>query len=72
MFASSQQAKLDNEPLVARELVKIITSHGTDNINKSVKDYLIKIMRENPNINKKDEILTYVYAVESDECEVGC
>ena len=33
---------------------------------------IVKIMRENPNINKKDEILTYVYAVESDECEVGC
>ena len=54
--------------MVAQALVKIITSLGTDNLNKSVKDYLIKIMRESPNIDKKDDIMTYIYAMESDEC----
>ena len=67
VFTASNQAQLDHAPLVARVLVKIITSLGTDNLNKTVKDYLIKLMRENPNIDKKDDILTYIYAVESDE-----
>lgn len=67
VFTSSNQAQLDNAPLVARVFVKIITFLGTDVLNKTVKDYLIRIMRENPNISKKDDILTYIYAVESDE-----
>ena len=67
VFASSHQAQLDDAPLVSRVLVKIITSLGTDTLNKTVKDYLIKIMRENPNISEKDDIMTYIYAVESDE-----
>ena len=50
-FSSSQQAQLNNAPMV----VKITTSLGTDNLNKSVKDYLIKIMRENPNKDKKNK-----------------
>ena len=54
-------------PPVARMLVKIITLLGTDNLNKSVKDHLIKVLRENPNIDKKDEVMTYIYALESDE-----
>ena len=61
VFASSQQGQLDNAPLVAWMLVKIITLLGTDNLNKSVKDHIIKVMRENPNINKKDKIMTYIY-----------
>merc|ERR1712013_826256 len=48
-------------------LVKIITLLGTDNLNKSVKDHHIKVLRENPNIDKKDEVMTYIYALESDE-----
>ena len=68
VFASSQQAQLDNAPPVARMLVKIITLLGTDNLNKSVKDHLIKVMRGNPNIDKKDEVMTYIYALESEEC----
>ena len=67
VFASSRQAQLDEAPLVSRVLVKIITSLGTDSLNKTVKDYLIKIMRENPNIDKKEDIMTFIYAVESDE-----
>ena len=67
VFTASNQAQLDHAPLVARVLVKIITSLGSDNLNRTVKDYLIKLMRENPNIDKKDDILTYIYAVESDE-----
>ena len=60
VFASSQQAQLDNATPVARMLVKIITLLGTDNLNKSVKDHLIKVMRVNPNIDKKDQIMTYI------------
>ena len=40
---------------------------GADVLSRSVKDYLIKIMREKPNIDQKDDILTYIYAMESDE-----
>ena len=57
---------MTNAPMVARVLVKIITSLGTDNLNKSVKDYLIRIMREDPNIDMKDHIMTHIYALESD------
>ena len=67
VFASSHQAQLDDVPLVSRLLVKIITSLGTDTLNKTIKDYLIKIMRDNPNISEKDDIMTYIYAVESNE-----
>ena len=67
VFSCSQQAQLDNAPPVARMLVKIITLLGTDTLNKSVKDHLIKVMREKPNIDKKDEVITYIYALESDE-----
>ena len=45
-------------------LVKIITLLGTVTLNKSVKDHLIKVMCENP---KKDEVMTNIYALESDE-----
>ena len=31
-----------------------------------MKDYLIRVMREEPNIDKKDNILTHIYALESD------
>ena len=55
--------------MVARVLVKIITSLGTDSLNKAVKDYLIRVMREEPNIDKKDNILTHIYALESKEME---
>ena len=61
VFSCSQQAQLDNVPPVARMLVKIITLLGTDTLNKSIKDHLIKVMRENPNIDKKDEVMTYIY-----------
>ena len=61
VFSSSHQAQLTHAPMVARVLVKIITSLGTDNLNKSVKDYLIRIMREDPNIDKKDHIMTHIY-----------
>ena len=47
--------------------MKVIASLGTDTLNKTVKDYLIRIMREDPNIASKDSIMTYIYAVESDE-----
>ena len=67
VFSCSQQAQLENAPPVARMLVKIITLLGTDTLNKSVKDHLIKVMRENPNIDKNDEVMTYIYALESDE-----
>ena len=33
-----------------------------------MKNYIIKVMREKPNINIREEIMTFVYAVESDEC----
>ena len=56
VFSCSQQAQLNNAPPVARMLVVIITLLVTDTLNKSVKDHLIKVMRENPNINKKDEV----------------
>ena len=49
VFASSQQAQLDNAPLVARVMVKIVTSLGSGNLNKTVKDYLIKVRRGKPN-----------------------
>ena len=52
---------------MARALVTIITLLGTDNLNKSVKDHLIKVMRKNPNIDKKDKVMQYVYAFKSDE-----
>ena len=52
--------------MVARVVVKIITLLGTDSLNKSMKDYVIKIMREHPNIDKKDHIMTHIYALESD------
>ena len=58
VFSSSQQAQLNDAPIVARVLVKMITSLGTDSLNKSVKDYLI--MRESPIIDKKDDIITYI------------
>ena len=58
VFSSSQQAQLNDAPIVARVLVKMITSLGTDSLNKSVKDYLI--MRESPIIDKKDDIMTYI------------
>ena len=67
VFSCSQQAQLNNAPPVARMLVVIITLLVTDTLNKSVKDHLIKVMRENPNIDKKDEVMTYIYALESDE-----
>ena len=67
VFASSHQAQLDDVPMVLRVLVKIITSLGTDALNKTVKDYFIEIMREYPNMSKKDDIMTYIYAVESDD-----
>ena len=44
---------MDTAPPVARALVKIIHLLGTDDLNKSVKDHLIKVIRENPNIDKK-------------------
>merc|ERR1712105_314221 len=52
--------------LVARVLVKIVTSLGSDTLNRSVKEYLIRIMREEPNISSKDSILAHIYALESD------
>ena len=58
LFSSSHHAQLDNAPLVSRVLVKIITSLGTDTLNKTVKDYLIRIMREDPNIASKDSTMT--------------
>ena len=64
VFSCSQQAQLDNAPPVARMLVKIITLLGTVTLNKLVKDHLIKVMCENP---KKDEVMTNIYALESDE-----
>ena len=68
VFSSSQQAQLNDAPMLAPVLVKIITLLGTNNFNKSVKDYLIKIMRESPNIDKKDDIMTFIYALETDKC----
>ena len=60
VFSCSQQAQPDNAPPVARMLVKIITLLGTDTLKKSVKDHLIKVMSENPNIDKKDEVMTNI------------
>ena len=48
-------------------LVRIIHLKGSDGLSKSVKDHLIKVMRENPNLDKKEEVMTYVYAMKSDE-----
>ena len=67
MFSSLFSSQMDTAPPVARALVKIITLLGTDTLNKSVKDHLIKVMRENPNIDKKEEVMTYIYALASDE-----
>ena len=41
VFSSSHQAQLDDAPLVSQVLVKIITSLGTDTLNKTVKDYTL-------------------------------
>ena len=67
LFSCLFSSQLDNAPPVARALVKIITLLGTETNNKSVKDHLIKVMHENPNIDKKEEVMTYIYALESDE-----
>ena len=67
MFSSLFSSQMDTKPPVARALVKIITLLGTDTLNKSVKDHLIKVMRENPNIDKKEEVMNYIYALDNDE-----
>ena len=36
-------------------------------MSKSVKEHLIKVMRENPNLDKKEEVMTFVYTLESEE-----
>ena len=66
MFSCLFSSQMDTAPPVARVLVKIITLQ-TDTLNKSVKEHLIKVMRENPNIDKKEEVMTYIYALESDD-----
>ena len=53
LFSSMYSSEMDTAPPVARALVKIIHLLGTDDLNKSVKDHLIKVIRENPNIDKK-------------------
>ena len=67
VLSCSQQAQLDDALPVTRMLVKIITLLGTDTLNKSVKDHLIKVMCETPNIDKKEEVMTYIYAFETDK-----
>ena len=67
LFSSMYSSQMDTTPPVARALVKIIHLLGSDGLSKSVKDHLIKVMRENPNLDKKEEVMTYVYAMESDK-----
>ena len=64
---SMYSSQMDTAPPVARALVRIIHLLGSNGLSKSVKDHLIKVMRENPNLDKKEEVMTYVYAMESDK-----
>ena len=54
-------------PPVARALVRIIHLLGSDGLSKSVKEHLVKVMRGNPNLDEKEEVMTFVYTMESDE-----
>ena len=67
LFSSMYSSQMDTAPPVAKAVVRIIHLLGPDGLSKSVKDHLIKVMRENPNLDKKEEVMTYVYAMKSDE-----
>ena len=59
-------SQMDTAPPVARALVKIIKLLKSDGLDKSVKEDLVKVMREHPNLDKKEEVITFMYALESD------
>ena len=66
MFSTMYSSQMDTAPPVARALVRIINLLRSDGLDKSVKEHLVKVMRENPNLDKKEEVMTFVYALESD------
>ena len=51
-------SQMDTAPPVARALVRIINLLRSDGLDKSVKEHLIKVMRENPNLDKKEIVMT--------------
>ena len=51
---------------MARALVQIIKLLKSEGLDKTVKEHLVKVMRESPNIERKEEVMTFVYALESD------
>ena len=66
MFSTMYSSQLDTAPPVARALVKIIKLLRSDGLDKSVKEHLVKVMREHPNLERKEDVMTFVYALESD------
>ena len=47
-------------------MVQIIKLLKSDGLDKTVKKHLVKVMQESPNIERKKEVMTFVYALESD------
>ena len=66
IVSTMYSSQMDTALPVARALVKIIKLLKSDGLDKSVKEDLVKVMREHPNLDKKEEVLTFVYALESD------
>ena len=65
MFSTMYSSQMDTAPPVARALVKIIKLFRSDGLDKSVKEHLVKVMRKSPNLERKEEVMTFVYALES-------
>ena len=66
VFSTMYSSQMDTAPPVARALVYITKHLKSEGMDKTVKEHLVKVMRETPNIEKKEEVMTFVYALESD------
>ena len=66
VFSTMYSSQMDIAPPVARALVYITKTLRSEGIDKDVKEYLIKIQREKPNLEVKDEVMPHFYAMESD------
>ena len=66
VFSTMYSSQMDTAPPVARALVYITKHLKSEGMDKTVKEHLVKVMRETPNMEKEEEVMTFVYALESD------